>query len=104
MEGAAPGGLRLPLPSPGAKITEEKPKQQSTGGRRRVGAIGSVQEVVEVTRLRPPPILVLGVGGFPPRGGGGAREQGGGGGGVRAMRRRKPAGKVRAGRGGGRRR
>ena len=40
-----------------------------------MGAIGSVQEVVEVTRLRPPPILVLGVGGFTPRGGGGDREE-----------------------------
>ena len=88
----------------GQKNTEKKPKQQSTGGRRRVGAIGSVQEGGEVTRLGPPPILVLGVGGLLPRGGGGAREQGGGGGGVRATRRRKPAGKVRAGRGGGRRR
>ena len=88
----------------GQKNTEKKPKQQSTGGRRRVGAIGSVQEGVEVTRLGPPPILVLGVGGLLSRGGGGAREQGGGGGGVRATRRRKPAGKVRAGRGSGRRR
>ena len=88
MQGAAQGGLRLPLPSPGAKNTKKKPKQQSTGRRRRVGAIGSVQGVVEVTRLRPPLILVPGVGGFLPRGGGGAREQGGGGGGVRAMRRR----------------
>ena len=91
-------------PLQGHEEHEQKYKQQSTGGRRRVGAIVSVQEGVEVTRLGPPPILVLGVGGLLPQGGGGAREQGGGGGGVRATRRRKPAGKVRAGRGGGRRR
>ena len=32
-----------------------------------MGAIGNVQEGVEVTRLGPPPILVLGVGGLLPR-------------------------------------
>ena len=87
MEGTAPGGLRLPPPLLGQKKTKKKLKQQSSGGRGRVGAIGTVRGIVEVTPLRPPLILVLGVGGFPPRGGGGVRGQGGGGG-VPATRRR----------------
>ena len=76
---AAPGGLRLPPPSPGSKKDRKKIKQQSSDGTGRVGRIEAARGVMEVTPFRPPVILVLGFGGFPAKGGGGVREQGGGG-------------------------
>ena len=72
---AAPSGLRLPLPSLESKKDPNKLKQYSSGRRRRVGAIETVQGIAEVTLLRPPIILVLGVRAFQTRLGGGVQLQ-----------------------------